>query len=88
MLKKNNDGEEVNEDQSEDKESEHNSYMDLNDIINEIEDNVEELQQKREEQITGVRRSTRERHPVERYTYYQKKELKLLEIEQKHKLFN
>ena len=48
--------------------------MHLNDLINEIEEEVEELQKDRDEQIAGVRRSTQERHPVERYTYYQKTE--------------
>ena len=83
-----NDEEEVIEEQSEDEESEHNSDMDLNDLINEIEEELEELQQERDEQITGVRRSTRERHPVERYTYHQKTILQSIEIDQKHNLFN
>ena len=59
--------------------------MDLNDLINEIEEELEELQQERDELITGVGRSTRERHPVERYTYHLKTVSQSLEIEQKHK---
>ena len=87
-IEGNNDEEEVIEEQCEDEESEHNSDMDLNDLINEIEEELEGLQQERDEQITGVRRSTRERHPVERYTYHQKTILQSIEIDQKHNLFN
>ena len=89
-VEENDHGEEIIEDEDNEDER-HLNDDELDNIIEEIEEELDDLREEGEELFTGVRRSNRNRQPVERYTYHQKideEKIQLFTAEQKHNLFN
>ena len=62
----------VNNTEEVEEDSDHRSDIDIDTLVEEIENDFREIQEEREELVPDIRRSTRDRRPVERLTYIQR----------------